>query len=234
MESPVWAQGTLTGYARHFKRVFDVVVSTALLVIAAPLFPIISITLALSQGRPILFRHKRPGRLGRPFILYKFRTMTDGRDANGELLPDADRMTTIGRFLRQTSLDELPQLFNVLKGEMSLVGPRPLRMEYLELYTREQARRHDVRPGITGWAQVNGRNAISWEDKFRYDVWYVDNWSFGLDIKILWLTLLAVLKRQGVSREGYATTPRFTGSGDRMGAPGKGEGSIREPRNQPM
>src|SRR5690606_3092583 len=143
--------------------------------------------------------------------MYKFRTMTDARDENGRLLPDEQRLTKFGRFLRSTSLDELPELFNVLKGDMSLVGPRPLLMEYLPLYTPEQARRHEVRPGITGWAQVNGRNAISWEEKFKYDVWYVDNWSLWLDLKILFMTIVAVLRRNGISAEGHATMPVFRG-----------------------
>jgi len=149
--------------------------------------------------------------------------MTDERDIQGRLLPDEQRLTKLGRFLRSTSLDELPELFNVLKGDMSLVGPRPLLMEYLPLYTPEQARRHEVRPGITGWAQVNGRNAISWEEKFRYDVWYVDNWSFWLDIKILWMTIVSVLKREGISAQGHVTMPPFTGS---RSGPSKGESTA--------
>lgn len=146
-----------------------------------------------------------------PFFMYKFRTMTNERDAGGKLLPDEKRLTRLGRFLRSTSLDELPELINVLKGEMSLVGPRPLLMEYLPLYSKEQFRRHDVKPGITGWAQVNGRNAISWEDKFKFDVWYVDNQTFWLDIKILWMTFIKVLKRDGISQDGQATMEKFTG-----------------------
>lgn len=163
------------------------------------------------SGAPVLFRQQRPGRHGRPFVIYKFRTMRELRDTEGRLLPDAQRLTHLGRFLRATSLDELPELFNVLKGEMSLVGPRPLLMEYLERYTPEQARRHEVKPGITGWAQVHGRNAITWEEKFKLDVWYVDHHSLGLDLKILWLTLVKVLRREGISASGHATMPEFQG-----------------------
>lgn len=163
-------------------------------------------------GRPVFFRQTRPGLHGKTFEMLKFRTMTDERDSDGQLLADADRLTSFGRFLRATSLDELPELWNVLKGDMSLVGPRPLLMEYLPLYTPEQARRHEVLPGITGWAQVNGRNAISWEEKFALDVWYVDNRTFWLDIKILWLTIKKVLVRDGISASGEATMPKFQGS----------------------
>lgn len=163
-------------------------------------------------GSPILFKQQRPGLHGKPFYLYKFRTMTDERDENGELLPDHLRLTPFGQFLRKYSLDELPQLFNVLKGDISLVGPRPLLMEYLELYTPEQARRHEVKPGITGWAQVNGRNAISWEEKFKLDVWYVDNRTFWLDIKILFLTVIKVLKKEGINQSEYVTMEKFVGN----------------------
>lgn len=163
-------------------------------------------------GSPVFFRQVRPGLHGQPFEMVKFRTMTSERGPDGQLLPDAVRLSSFGRFLRATSLDELPELWNVLKGDMSLVGPRPLLTEYLPLYTSEQARRHEVRPGITGWAQVNGRNAISWEEKFRLDVWYADNCSLWLDIKILWLTVKKVLARDGISAAGEATMPRFTGS----------------------
>ena len=162
-------------------------------------------------GSPVLFTQVRPGVHGKPFLMVKFRTMTDERDASGALLPDAKRLTPFGRFLRASSLDELPELWNVLRGEMSLVGPRPLLMEYLPLYSPEQARRHEVRPGITGWAQVNGRNAISWADKFALDVWYVDNRSLWLDVKILWRTVRKVLVRDGISAAGEATMPKFTG-----------------------
>jgi lipopolysaccharide/colanic/teichoic acid biosynthesis glycosyltransferase len=164
-------------------------------------------------GSPVVFTQQRPGLYGKPFVMYKFRTMTDSRDTSGALLHDAVRLTSFGRFLRSSSLDELPELLNVLKGDMSLVGPRPLLMEYLPLYSPEQARRHEVRPGITGWAQVNGRNAISWEEKFTLDVWYVENQSFWLDVRILWLTMLKVFQRQGISQEGQATMKKFRGSG---------------------
>src|SRR5690606_14191037 len=194
------------------KRLFDIVVSTFLLGILSPVMLLLAVLVRMSLGSPVIFKQVRPGLHGKPFTMYKFRTMTDARDAHGRLLPDEQRLTKLGRFLRSTSLDELPELFNVLKGDMSLVGPRPLLMEYLPLYTPEQARRHNVRPGMTGWAQVNGRNALSWEEKFEYDVWYVDNWSFWLDIKILWMTLVAVLRREGISADGHATMPPFTGS----------------------
>lgn len=164
-------------------------------------------------GTPVLFTQERPGLYGKAFCVYKFRTMTNEKDTSGNLLPDADRLVPFGRFLRSTSLDELPELINVLKGDMSLVGPRPLLMEYLERYTPEQARRHEVRPGITGWAQVNGRNALSWEEKFQLDVWYVDNRSLWLDIKILFLTLWKTIKRENISQEGQATMSKFMGTG---------------------
>lgn len=178
-----------------------------------PLFGVV-MAVRMKLGSPIVFRQKRPGLNGSIFTMAKFRTMTDERSANGELLPDSQRMTRFGQFLRSTSIDELPELWNVIKGEMSLVGPRPLLVEYLNFYTTEQARRHDVRPGITGWAQVNGRNSLSWEEKFKLDVWYVDNQSFWLDIKILWLTVKKVLVREGVSAAGDVTMPRFKGSVD--------------------
>jgi sugar transferase EpsL len=162
-----------------------------------------------TMGRPVLFRHVRPGLHGKPFVMYKFRTMRDLRDAEGKLLPDEARLTPFGRWLRTTSLDELPELVNVLRGEMSLVGPRPLLMEYLDRYTPEQARRHEVKPGITGWAQIHGRNNLSWDERFKLDVWYVDNWSLWLDVKILWRTLWMVLRREGISAQGHATMPRF-------------------------
>jgi lipopolysaccharide/colanic/teichoic acid biosynthesis glycosyltransferase len=163
-------------------------------------------------GSPVLFRQVRPGLGGKPFVMYKFRTMTEERDEQGNLFPDEKRLTPFGAFLRAWSLDELPELFNVLKGDMSLVGPRPLLMQYLDRYTPEQFRRHEVKPGITGWAQVNGRNALSWEEKFKLDVWYVDNWTIWLDLKILWLTLVKVLRREGISAHGHATMPEFKGS----------------------
>jgi lipopolysaccharide/colanic/teichoic acid biosynthesis glycosyltransferase len=194
------------------KRVFDLVASMSLSLVLLPLIGILAVCVALALGRPILFRQRRPGLHGRPFEMIKFRTMRNAFDASGQPLPDRERMTSFGRFLRNSSLDELPELWNVLKGEMSLVGPRPLLMEYLPLYNPEQARRHEVRPGITGWAQINGRNAISWEDKFKLDVWYVGNLSLWLDIKILWLTLQKVIVRDGISAEGEVTMPKFTGS----------------------
>ena len=198
--------------AFDLKRMFDVfLAATALLLFAAPL-ALLTWQVSRKLGKPAFFRQVRPGREGRPFELIKFRTMTNARDASGQLLPDAERLTPFGRFLRSSSLDELPELWNVLKGEMSLVGPRPLLVEYLPLYSVEQARRHEVRPGITGWAQVNGRNALSWEEKFKLDVWYVDNRTLWLDIKILWLTVRKVLVRDGISAAGEATMPRFTGS----------------------
>jgi sugar transferase EpsL len=165
-------------------------------------------------GNPIFFRQKRPGYRGRPFWIYKFRTMTDTYDMQDNLLPDSQRITRVGRFLRSTSLDELPELFNVLRGEMSLVGPRPLLMQYLERYTPQQARRHEVLPGITGWAQVNGRNALTWEEKFDLDVWYVDHWSFGLDLKILLITAVKVLRREGINQPGHTTAEEFIGTHD--------------------
>lgn len=194
------------------KRLFDLVLSTlGLIALALPLLVLMWLV-RRKLGTPVFFRQVRPGLHGQPFEMVKFRTMTSERGSDGQLLPDAARLTAFGRFLRATSLDELPELWNVLKGDMSLVGPRPLLMEYLPLYTPETARRHTVRPGITGWAQVNGRNAISWEDKFQLDIWYVDHHSLWLDIKILWLTVKKVLVRDGISAEGEATMPRFTGS----------------------
>ena len=177
-----------------------------------PVTLLLMLFIRLKIGSPFFFTQVRPGLHGRPFRMVKFRTMTDARDADSKLLPDAERLTPFGRFLRSTSLDELPELWNVLKGDMSLVGPRPLLMEYLPLYTPEQARRHEVRPGITGWAQVNGRNAISWEEKFELDIWYVDNQSLWLDVRILWRTLVNVLNPQGISAVDRATMSKFTGS----------------------
>jgi len=194
------------------KRLFDLLLTLPGLVLLSPLMGGIALLVWRLHGRPILFRQVRPGYRGRPFTLYKFRTMTDARDAAGHLLPDEQRLTRFGRFLRATSLDELPELFNVLRGEMSLVGPRPLLMQYLERYTPEQARRHEVYPGITGWAQIHGRNALSWEDKFRLDVWYVDHWSLALDVRILLITLWKVLRREGISQPGHATAEEFMGT----------------------
>lgn len=194
------------------KRLFDLIVSLMALAILSPVLLILVFLVRWKLGVPILFSQIRPGYNGEPFRMYKFRTMTDARDENGGLLPDGERLTPFGRFLRSSSLDELPELFNIVKGDMSLVGPRPLLMEYLERYSTEQYRRHDVKPGITGWAQINGRNAISWEEKFKYDVWYVDNRSFWLDIKIIWLTVKKVIIREGISADGEATMPVFYGS----------------------
>lgn len=194
------------------KRLFDFTSALlGLIFLALPLL-ILIVLIRRKLGSPVFFRQVRPGLGGAPFEMVKFRTMTDAKGPDGQLLPDADRLTPFGRFLRSTSLDELPELWNVLKGDMSLVGPRPLLMEYLPLYTVEQARRHETCPGVTGWAQVNGRNAISWEDKFALDVWYVDNQSLWLDIKILWLTVKKVLIRDGISAAGEATMSKFTGS----------------------
>ena len=194
------------------KRLFDLfAASLALLLLALPLALLIWLV-HRKLGSPVFFRQVRPGMHGNPFEMVKFRTMTDARGVDGQLLPDAVRLTKFGRFLRATSLDELPELWNVIKGDMSLVGPRPLLVEYLPLYSPEQARRHEVRPGITGWAQVNGRNALSWDEKFKLDVWYVDNRSLWLDIKILWLTVKKVLVRDGISAAGEATMSKFTGS----------------------
>mgnify|MGYP003614806594 FL=1 len=193
------------------KRLFDITAAfAALLLLALPL-ALLTWQVRRKLGSPAFFRQVRPGMHGQPFEMVKFRTMTDARGPDGALLPDADRLTPFGRFLRASSLDELPELWNVLKGEMSLVGPRPLLMEYLPLYSPQQARRHEVRPGITGWAQVNGRNALGWDEKFKLDVWYVDHRSLWLDIKILWLTVKKVLVREGISAAGEATMPRFTG-----------------------
>jgi lipopolysaccharide/colanic/teichoic acid biosynthesis glycosyltransferase len=194
------------------KRSLDVVVAAVALVVLSPLLAVLWVLIRLRMGSPVLFRQLRPGRHGRPFELVKFRTMTDTRDADGARLPDAQRLTALGRWLRRTSLDELPELLNVLQGDMSLVGPRPLLMEYLPLYSPEQARRHEVRPGITGWAQVNGRNTVSWPDKFAYDVWYVDHRSTRLDGEILWRTVTQVVSGHGVSAAGHATMEPFTGN----------------------
>jgi lipopolysaccharide/colanic/teichoic acid biosynthesis glycosyltransferase len=196
------------------KRLMDLVLTIPGMVLISPLLVFLGVLVFLQHGRPIFFRQTRPGLQGVPFSLFKFRTMTDARDAEGVLLPDDERLTRIGSFLRSFSLDELPELFNILRGEMSLVGPRPLLMQYLERYTPEQARRHEVLPGITGWAQVHGRNVIAWEDKFRLDVWYVDHWSLWLDMRILFLTLWKVLRREGISQPGHATAEEFMGGED--------------------
>jgi lipopolysaccharide/colanic/teichoic acid biosynthesis glycosyltransferase len=194
------------------KRIFDLTLTTLGLLLISPFLLVIAALVALFHGRPILFRQLRPGLRGVPIKVYKFRTMTEVRDPSGKLLPDEQRITFLGRFLRSLSIDELPELLNVLRGEMSLIGPRPLLMPYLDRYTPEQARRHEVLPGMTGWAQINGRNIISWEEKFRLDVWYVDNWSLWLDIKILLITLWKVLKREGISQEGFISAEEFRGT----------------------
>lgn len=195
------------------KRAFDFIVALLLLMALALPMLVVMALVRYRLGSPVLFRQQRPGLNGRPFNMVKFRTMTDARAPDGSLLPDAQRLTAFGRFLRSSSLDELPELWNVLRGDMSLVGPRPLLMEYLPLYSAEQARRHEVRPGITGWAQVNGRNALTWDQKFKLDVWYVDHRSMTLDLRILFLTLLRVVQREGITAAGDASMPRFTGDG---------------------
>lgn len=195
------------------KRFFDILASSMGIIILSPLLIFLALILRVKLGSPVIFVQKRPGLHGRPFKILKFRTMNDKRDSHSNLLSDERRLSGFGRFLRSTSLDELPELFNVIKGDMSLVGPRPLLMEYLARYTKEQARRHDVRPGITGWAQVNGRNALTWEDKFKMDVWYVDNHSFFLDMKIIFLTLWKIVKREGISQPGHATMEEFKKNG---------------------
>jgi sugar transferase EpsL len=194
------------------KRILDLYLTLPGLIIASPLLLAISLLVLIVHGRPVFFKQVRPGLQARLFPLYKFRTMKEAHDRQGDLLPDHQRLTPLGRFLRAYSLDELPELINVLRGEMSLVGPRPLFAKYLDRYSSEQARRHEVLPGITGWAQVNGRNALSWEDKFRLDVWYVDNWSLILDIRILLLTVGKVIKREGISQPGHATAEEFMGN----------------------
>lgn len=194
------------------KRIFDLALAVPGLILLSPIMLLVAAAVALGLGRPVFFTQVRPGLHGRPFRMYKFRTMTEARDGRSNLLPDAQRLTPLGRFLRSTSLDELPELWNVIRGEMSLVGPRPLLMEYLDRYTPEQARRHEVKPGITGWAQVNGRNALNWEDRFKLDVWYVDHASLLLDLKILFITIIKVLRREGITAGGHATMPAFQGT----------------------
>lgn len=193
------------------KRFVDILLVLLAMPLWVPLLALLAILVRVKLGSPVFFSQIRPGRDGKPFRLIKFRSMTNARDASGALLPDAERLPPFGRLLRSTSLDELPELLNVLKGDMSLVGPRPLLMDYLPLYSAEQARRHELRPGLTGWAQVNGRNALSWEDKFKLDIWYVDNHSLWLDLRVLFLTVIKVLHREGVSAEGSATAERFEG-----------------------
>ncbi len=199
-------------YRRRGKRTFDLALTIPALILLAPIMSLVALVVWLTMGRPVLFRQLRPGLHGELFTLFKFRTMTDERDAAGNLLPNEQRLTRMGALLRSTSLDELPELWNVLRGEMSLVGPRPLLVEYLPLYTPEQARRHDASPGITGWAQVSGRNALTWEQKFELDVWYVDHQSFLLDLRILFMTVWKVCKREGIGHKGHATMVPFGGS----------------------
>jgi len=194
------------------KRLFDMALAFIFLLVLWPLLLVIALIVRCALGAPVLFRQQRPGYKGCLFYVYKFRTMTDARDANGDLFPDEQRLPAFGKILRKTSLDELPQLLNVLKGDLSFIGPRPLLMEYLPLYSTEQMRRHDVKPGITGWAQVNGRNSLDWPTRLALDVWYVDHQSFALDMKILWMTLFKVFKREGVSAEGHVTMPKFGGN----------------------
>ena len=198
-------------YRSFGKRVFDLMFVIPTLILLLPLFCVIALLVCVNLGRPILFRQIRPGLNEKPFVMLKFRTMSDARDEHGELLPDAQRLTRFGVFLRKSSIDELPEIINVLKGDMSLVGPRPLLMQYLDRYTPEQARRHEVKPGITGWAQIHGRNALTWEEKFKLDVWYVDHWSLWLDIKILFITVWKIIKREGISHPGHATMEEFKG-----------------------
>ncbi len=202
---------SISFYRHTGKRILDLLFTLPALLLLAPVLAILALLVRMKLGSPVLFRQQRPGLHGKPFTLYKFRTMTNARDAAGNLLSDTERLTPFGRFLRSTSLDELPELFNVLQGEMSLVGPRPLLMHYLSRYTPEQMRRHEVRPGISGWAQVNGRNGLSWEEKFALDVWYVDHMSLWLDGKIIVLTVWKILKREGISQQGHATMEEFHG-----------------------
>lgn len=200
-------------YVRLFKRMFDLGLALLAFALFSPILLVVAILVRIKLGGPVLFLQVRPGRRGQPFRMVKFRSMTDARDASGQLLPDAERLPSFGRFLRASSLDELPEIWNVLVGDMSIVGPRPLLMEYLPLYTPTQMRRHDVRPGITGWAQINGRNELSWEDKFKLDVWYVDHQSFALDFKIFWLTFAKIARPRGITSEHSATAEKFRGKG---------------------
>lgn len=200
-----------TYYQIISKRIVDLLLAAPTFIALSPVLGVVALLIRMRLGSPVLFRQMRPGLHGKPFAILKFRTMTDARDEHGDLLPDAQRLTRFGAFLRRSSIDELPELFNVLKGDMSLVGPRPLLMQYLDRYTPEQARRHEVKPGITGWAQINGRNALTWEEKFKLDVWYVDNWGIWLDIKIIIITLWKVLKREGINHPGMTTMSEFKG-----------------------
>lgn len=196
------------------KRILDLGLTLPGILVLSPLMLILAIIVRLKFGKPVIFRQERPGFLAKPFRLQKFRSMANIYDENNILLPDDQRLTQLGKFLRSTSLDELPELFNVLKGEMSIVGPRPLLMQYLQRYSPEQARRHEVLPGITGWAQINGRNALTWEEKFKLDVWYVDHWSLGLDLKVILISIFKVLRREGINQPGQATAEEFMGSHD--------------------
>lgn len=199
-------------YRNFFKPAFDLLISIAAFIVFLPIFLItVALLCIANQGSPFFFQ-KRPGKNARIFKVIKFKTMNDRRDTSGELLPDEKRLTAIGKIVRRTSLDEIPQLLNVIKGDMSLIGPRPLLVEYLPLYSQQQSRRHEVKPGITGWAQVNGRNTLTWEKKFEYDTWYVDHVSLGLDIKVLWMTVIKVFKSEGISQQGHVTMPKFTGT----------------------
>lgn len=205
---------------KYIKRILDIISSLLAIIILSPLLAVTAVLVKTKLGSPVLFRQERPGKDEKIFTLMKFRTMTDERDENGELLPDEVRLTKFGKFLRSTSIDELPELFNILKGDMSVIGPRPLLVEYIPRYNEHQHRRHEVRPGLSGWAQVNGRNTVSWEDKFDMDVHYVDNYSFAMDVKILFMTVLNVLKREGISSETSATMEVF------MGTPGREESNV--------
>ena len=211
MTSKHFQVARLAKHSRLIKSLLDQVVAALTLLVLSPLMLIVAIAIYFRLGRPVLFTQPRPGKNGHIFTFYKFRTMTDERDKEGNLLPDEKRLTSFGQFLRKTSLDELPQLWNILKGDMSFVGPRPLIVRYLDRYNSEQARRHEVKPGITGLAQIKGRNAISWEEKFKLDIWYVDNWSLWLDLKIIFLTVFKVLQQEGINQKGYATSEEFKG-----------------------
>ena len=213
------ARSTVTPVQERIKRAVDVVTAAALLVVLSPLLGVVALAIRVALGSPVLFRQQRPGRDGHPFTMLKFRTMDDRRDGTGRRLSDAERLTRLGRILRRTSLDEVPELYNVLRGDMSLVGPRPLLMDYLPLYSAEQMRRHEVRPGITGWAQVNGRNALTWDDKFALDTWYVDHRTLWLDLKILGLTIVEVLNGEGIAAPGAATMEPFRGNDDQRHRP---------------
>ena len=210
--SYIWRAGSSHGVVMIVKRVFDLVVAAVAGIVLSPLLVLLAVMVRGKLGRPVLFTQERPGLHGRPFTLLKFRTMTNERGSDGALLPDDERLPPFGRFLRSTSLDELPELWNVIRGDMSLVGPRPLLMAYLDRYSPRQARRHEVRPGITGWGQVNGRNAPSWQERLEMDVWYVENRTFWLDFRILLRTIVAVVRRDGVTADGHATVPYFPGN----------------------